>query len=199
MAMLHWYTHIPLLTLKMWPNTRDIYRGDDFPFQKIAFSVWENSEFSFKGLSKWKFRLAVDTVHKNSVYKRNTNYESGYFQRVTWSVSHCDIACKIRLRCEIEWFMCIAEQAGLISHTCILCRECLAWIARCDDWTENWSTYVTITRVRLQKKYFCTHFLCAPQDWCKRSPLHCWNDIQCTVAMIAIHAQAMVTLHVHGS
>ena len=58
-------------------------RGDDFPFQKIAFSVWENSEFCFKGLSKWKFRLAIDTVHKNYVYKRNTNYESGYFQRVT--------------------------------------------------------------------------------------------------------------------
>ena len=60
-----------------------IYRGDDFPFQKIAFSVWENSEFRFKGLSKWKFCLAIDTVHKNSVYERNTNYESGYFQRVT--------------------------------------------------------------------------------------------------------------------
>ena len=98
--------------------------------------------------------------------------------RVTWSVSHCDIACKIRLRCEIEWFMCVAEQVGLIS--CILCRECLAWIARCDDWTENWSTYVMIARVRLQQINFCTHFLCAPQDWCKRSPLHCWNDIQCT-------------------
>ena len=46
-------------------------RGDDFPFQKIAFSVWENSEFRFKGLSEWKFRLAIDTVHKNSVYKPN--------------------------------------------------------------------------------------------------------------------------------
>ena len=72
-------------------------------------------------------------------------------------------------------------------------------IARCDDCTENWSKYVTIARVRLQHKYFYTHFLCAPQDWCiKRSPLHGWNDIQCTcVAMIsiAIHAQAMVTLH----
>ena len=45
-----------------------MYRGDDFPFQKIAFSVWENSEFRFKGLSEWKFRLAIDTVHKNSVY-----------------------------------------------------------------------------------------------------------------------------------
>ena len=60
-----------------------IFRGDDFPFKKIAFSVWEKSEFRFKGLSKWKFRLAIDTVHTNSVYKRNTNYESGYFQRVT--------------------------------------------------------------------------------------------------------------------
>ena len=38
-------------------------RGDDFPFQKSAFSVWENSEFRFKGLSKWKFRLAIDNVH----------------------------------------------------------------------------------------------------------------------------------------
>ena len=66
-----------------------------------------------------------------------------------------------------------------------------------------WSKYVTIARVRLQHKYFYTHFLCAPQDWCiKRSPLHGWNDIQCTcVAMIsiAIHAQAMVTLHVRSS
>ena len=26
-------------------------RGDDFPFQNIAFSIWENSEFRFKGLS----------------------------------------------------------------------------------------------------------------------------------------------------
>ena len=57
---------------------------------------------------------------------------------------------------------------------------CQAWIAHCDDWTENWSTYVTIARVRLQQKYVSTHFLRAPQDWCKRSPLHCWNDIQCT-------------------
>ena len=88
------------------------------------------------------------------------------------------------------------SSAGLISH--VLCRECLAWIARCDDWTKNWSTYITIARVRLQQKYFCTHFLCAPQDWCKRSPLHCWNDIQCSDD-IAIHAQAMVTLHVRGS
>ena len=78
-------------------------------------------------------------------------------------------------------------------------------IARCDDCTEieNWSKYVTIARVRLQHKYFYTHFLCAPQDWwLKRSPLHGWNDIQCTcVAMIsiAIHAQAMVTLHVRSS
>ena len=88
-------------------------RDDDFPFQKIAFSVWENSEFRFKGLSKWKFRLAIDTVHKNSVYKRHTNYESGYFQRVTWSVSHCDIACMqdspalrdwmIHVRCRTSW------------------------------------------------------------------------------------------------
>ena len=38
-------------------------RGDDFPFQKSAFSVWENSEFRFKGLPKWKFRLAIDNVH----------------------------------------------------------------------------------------------------------------------------------------
>ena len=47
-------------------------------------------------------------------------------------------------------------------------------IARCDDCTEieNWSKYVTIARVRLQHKYFYTHFLCAPQDWCiKRSPI----------------------------
>ena len=66
-------------------------------FRFKNFSVWENSEFCFKGLSKWKFRLAIDTVHKNSVYERNTNYESGYFQRVTWSVSHCDIACAARL------------------------------------------------------------------------------------------------------
>ena len=34
-----------------------IHRDDDFN-QKIAFSVWENSEFRFKGLSEWKFRLA---------------------------------------------------------------------------------------------------------------------------------------------
>ena len=40
-----------------------IIRGDDFPFQKSAFSVWENSEFRFKGLPKWKFRLAIDNVH----------------------------------------------------------------------------------------------------------------------------------------
>ena len=42
---------------------RPIRRGDDFPFQKSAFSVWENSEFRFKGLPKWKFRLAIDNVH----------------------------------------------------------------------------------------------------------------------------------------
>ena len=120
--------HVVLVTLPMRLACRGQFRDDDFPFQKIAFSVWENSEFRFKGLSKWKFRLAIDTVHKNSVYKRHTNYESGYFQRVTWSVSHCDIAC-------IEWFMCVAEQAGLISPV-YMDRECLAWIARCDDsWT----------------------------------------------------------------
>ena len=75
-------------------------RGDNFPFQKIAFSVWKNSEFRFKGLSKWKFCLAIDTVHKNSVYERNTNYESGYFRNFKeshGSVSHCDIACAARL------------------------------------------------------------------------------------------------------
>ena len=137
-----------------------LIRGDDFPFQKIVFSIWENSEFRFKGLSKWKFRLAIDTVHKNSVYERNTNYESGYFQRVTWSVSHCDIACAA-LR---DWMIHVRCRASWPHIACILlCRECLAWIARCDDWTENWSTYmyVTIARVRLQQKYFCTHFLCA--------------------------------------
>ena len=94
-----------------------------------------------------------------------------------------------------------ALQNKLASYRMYLCREycALRWL-HC---TENWSKYVTIARVRLQHKYFYTHFLCAPQDWCiKRSPLHGWNDIQCTcVAMIsiAIHAQAMVTLHVRGS
>ena len=40
-----------------------LYRGADFPFQKSAFSVWENSEFRFKGTCYWKFRLTISTVH----------------------------------------------------------------------------------------------------------------------------------------
>ena len=95
-------------------------RDDDFPFQKIAFSVWENSEFRFKGLSKWKFRLAIDTVHKNSVYKRHTHYESGYFQRVTWSVSHCDIACTLR-----DWMIHVRCRTSWPHIAYVLCRECL--------------------------------------------------------------------------
>ena len=140
-------------------------RGDDFPFQKIAFSVRENSEFRFKGLSKWKFCLAIDTVHIK--FRLQKKYE---LRIRVLSKSHM-ISKPLRHRLQ-------DSPAGLISH--VLCREYLAWIARCDDYTENWSTYVTIARVRLQQKYFCTHFLCAPQDWCKRSPLHCWNDIQCS-------------------
>ena len=139
-------------------------RGDDFPFQKIAFSVRENSEFRFKGLSKWIFCLAIDTVHIK--FRLQKKYE---LRIRVLSKSHISKPLRHRLQ---------DLPAGLISH--VLCREYLAWIARCDDWTENWSTYVTIARVRLQQKYFCTHFLCAPQDWCKRSPLHCWNDIQCS-------------------
>ena len=135
-----------------------LFRGDDFPFQKIAFSVWENSEFRFKGLSKWKFRLAIDTVHKNSVYERNTNYESGYFQRVTWSVSHCDIACAARLNDSC------ALQSKLASYRMYTVQGMPS--LDCALWWLNWELvnvhmYVTIARVRLQQKYFCTHFLCA--------------------------------------
>ena len=62
-----------------------------------------------------------------------------------------------------DWMIHVRCRASWPHIACILCRECLAWIARCDDWTENWLTYmyVMIARVRLQQKYFCTHFLCA--------------------------------------
>ena len=170
-------------------------RGDDFPFQKIAFSVRENSEFRFKRLSKWKFHLAIDTVHIK--FRLQKKYE---LRIRVLSKSHMISKPKFRLQKKYELRIRVLSKshmiskplrhrlqdspAGLISH--VLCRECLAWIARCDDWTENWSTYVTIARVRLQQKYFCTHFLCIV-------------GMILSVAMIEIHAQAMVTLHVRGS
>ena len=69
---------------------------------------------------KWKFCLAIDTVQKNSVYKRHTNYESGYFQRVTWSVSHCDIACTLR-----DWMIHVRCRTSWPHIAYVLCRECL--------------------------------------------------------------------------
>ena len=124
-----------------------------FPFGKIVNSV-------SKGFLNGQFRLAIDTVHKNYCLRKK------YKLRIrVLSKSHMiskPLRASPALR-DWRWFMCVAEQAGLIS-TCILCRECLAWIVCCDDWTEYWSTYMYVHRYLgfvYNKNIFFTHFLCA--------------------------------------
>ena len=107
------------------------FRDDDFPFQKIAFSVWENSEFRFKGLSKWKFRLAIDTVPQK--FRLQKTYE---LRIRVLSKSHM-ISKPLRHRLYAR-FACAAR----LNDSCALQNKlasyrmyCAGNIARCDDCT----------------------------------------------------------------
>ena len=56
-----WQIHI--YTAAVSAMHRRYYRGTDFPFQKIAFSVSENLQFRFNMVEKWKFRFPIEIVH----------------------------------------------------------------------------------------------------------------------------------------
>ena len=57
----HVRTHAPKHTRE--DVACSMYRGTDFPFQKIAFSVSENLQFRFNMVEKWKFRFPIEIVH----------------------------------------------------------------------------------------------------------------------------------------
>jgi len=40
-----------------------MFRGTDFPFQKIGFSASENLQFHINMVEKWKFRFPIEIVH----------------------------------------------------------------------------------------------------------------------------------------
>ena len=128
-----------------------------FPFGKIVNSV-------SKG-----FRMEIPFGHRHCTQK--FRLQKTYELRIrVLSKSHMiskplrhRLHARLNVRCRTSW-----------PHIAYMYRIRTVQgmpIARCDDCTENWSKYVTIARVRLQHKYFYTHFLCAPQDWCKAIPI----------------------------